>query len=460
MWLIAATGWAQNTPASDSVLQQQKAQLIRSLYTDALTHQQGYRMLESLCSEVGPRPVCSSGDARAIAWAVRQLEELRFDSVYLQEVPGNPHWVRGLEEASVVGYGKKGALSVTALGGSVGTPGGNKGSGIRAEVVEVQNFKELDALAAAGKIAGKIVFFNRPLDPSYINTGSAYGNAGDQRWAGAQEAGKHGAVGVLVRSLTLRTDDFPHTGAMSYGDAPVKIPAAGISTQDANWLSSELKKNPDLRVQLTLGCKLRGTCTSYNVVGEWRGTTHPEQIALVGGHLDSWDLGTGAQDDGAGCVQSIQALGLLMRSGYRPNRTHRVVLYANEEFGLNGGRAYATHALNRNEEHVLAIESDGGSGTPRGFSTENAAAKDRLERFKPFLAPYGLLAYSVGGSGADISALRGQGDVVLVGLSADSQRYFDYHHSAQDRIESIHPRELELGAAAMASLLYLFDSNP
>lgn len=329
-----------------------------------------------------------------------------------------------------------------------------------AELVEVQNFKELDALAAAGKIAGKIVFFNRPLDPSYINTGSAYGNAGDQRWAGAQEAGKHGAVGVLVRSLTLRTDDFPHTGAMSYGDAPVKIPAAGISTQDANWLSSELKKNPDLRVQLTLGCEMRGTCTSYNVVGEWRGTTHPEQIALVGGHLDSWDLGTGAQDDGAGCVQSIQALGLLMRSGYRPNRTHRVVLYANEEFGLNGGRAYATHALNRNEEHVLAIESDGGSGTPRGFSTENAAAKDRLERFKPFLAPYGLLAYSVGGSGADISALRGQGDVVLVGLSADSQRYFDYHHSAQDRIESIHPRELELGAAALASLLYLFDSNP
>jgi Zn-dependent M28 family amino/carboxypeptidase len=205
---------------------------------------------------------------------------------------------------------------------------------------------------------------------------------------------------------------------------------------------------------------MRGTCTSYNVVGEWRGTTHPEQIALVGGHLDSWDLGTGAQDDGAGCVQSIQALGLLMRSGYRPNRTHRVVLYANEEFGLNGGRSYAANALSRSEVHVLAIESDGGSGTPRGFSTENAAARDRLEQFKSFLAPYGLLAYSVGGSGADISALRGQGDVVLVGLSADSQRYFDYHHSAQDRIESIHPRELELGAAAMASLLYLFDTHP
>ena len=460
VWAAAATGWAQSTLPQDSARQQQKAQLVRGLYTDALTHQQGYRLLESLCSEVGPRPVCSSGDARAIAWAVRKLEELPFDSVYLQEVPDNPRWVRGVETASAVGYGKKGALNVTALSGSVGTPGGNKGAGIRAELVEVQNFQELDALAAAGKIAGRIVFFNRPLDPSYINTGSAYGNAGDQRWAGAQEAGKHGAVAVLVRSLTLRADDFPHTGAMSYGDASVKIPAAGISTQDANWLSSELKKNPGLRVQLTLGCEMLGTCTSYNVVGEWRGTGNPEQIALVGGHLDSWDLGTGAQDDGAGCVQSIQALGLLMRSGYRPNRTHRVVLYANEEFGLNGGRAYAASALSRSEVHVLAIESDGGSGTPRGFSTENAAARERLEQFKPFLAPYGLLAYSVGGSGADISALRGQGDVVLVGLSADSQRYFDYHHSAQDRIESIHPRELELGAAALAALLYLFDTNP
>ncbi|MDP4900265.1 MAG: hypothetical protein NWQ75_00465, partial [Schleiferiaceae bacterium] len=151
VWAAAATGWAQSTLPQDSARQQQKAQLVRGLYTDALTHQQGYRLLESLCSEVGPRPVCSSGDARAIAWAVRKLEELPFDSVYLQEVPDNPRWVRGVETASAVGYGKKGALNVTALGGSVGTPGGNKGAGIRAELVEVQNFQELDALAAAGK---------------------------------------------------------------------------------------------------------------------------------------------------------------------------------------------------------------------------------------------------------------------------------------------------------------------
>lgn len=458
--LYGSSVWAQAVAPNDSVRNEAAAQHIRSMYTDALTHQTGYRLLQSLCAEVGPRPVCSTGDAKAIAWAVAQLEKMDFDSVYVQPVPENPHWVRGVETATALGFGKAGALNVTALGGSVGTPGGNRGKGITAQVVEVKSFAELDRLAAAGGVSGKIVFFNRPMDPSFIHTGSAYGNAGDQRWAGAQEASKHGAVAVLVRSLTLRTDDYPHTGGMSYGDAPVKIPAAGISTVDANWLSEQLKNRPELEVRLVLGCESRGTCFSYNVVGEWRGTGRPEEIAVVGGHLDSWDLATGAQDDGAGCAQSIQALGLMMRSGYKPQRTHRVVLFANEEFGLNGARTYAEKAQQRGEKHVLAMESDGGSGTPRGFSTENQAARAQIERFQSLLAPYGLLSYSVGGSGADIGALRGQNNVVLVGLSADSQRYFDYHHSAQDVIETIHPRELELGAAAMASLLYLFDSFP
>lgn len=456
----AATAWGQPVMPTDSVWQAIAAKQIRAMYTDALAHQDGYRLLQSLCAEVGPRPVCSAGDAKAIAWAVNRLEEMGLDSVYVQSVPENPHWVRGVEKATVLGLGKAGVLSVTALGGSVGTPGGDRGKGITAQVIEVKSFAELDRWAAEGKVAGKIVFFNRPMDPSYIHTGSAYGNAGDQRWAGAQEASKHGAVAVLVRSLTLRTDDYPHTGAMGYGNAPVKIPAAGISTLDANWLSAQLKSHPELEVRLVLGCETRGTCYSYNVVGEWRGTQNPNEIAVVGGHLDSWDLATGAQDDGAGCAQSMQALGLLKRSGYQPNRTLRVVLFANEEFGLNGARTYAEVAQSNGEQHVLAIESDGGSGTPRGFSTENQAARALLEQFQPLLAPYGLLSYSVGGSGADIGALRGQGNVVLVGLSADSQRYFDYHHSAQDVIETIHPRELELGAAAMAALLYLYDSTP
>ena len=431
---------------------------VRAIYSEALSAKQGYQWLSDLCATVGPRLACSPGDAAAVKWAKQTLDTLGFDTVYTQTVTGNTHWIRGDAWARAHSGGKKISLSIAALGGSESTPGGDKGKGLRAQVVEVLSFQELDDLAAAGKIKGKIVFYNRPMDPTYINTGSAYGRAVDQRWAGAMEASKHGAVAVLVRSMTLSLDDFPHTGVMSYGEEKNKIPAAGISTLDAEALHTLLAKDPTTEVSLLLGAHTVGTCTSYNVIAEWRGSDKLEEIVVAGGHLDSWDLGTGAQDDGAGSVQSMHALYLLKKLGYQPHRTHRVVLFANEEFGLVGGMHYAANALEKKEKHALAIESDGGSGSPRGFSFENEEARSALQKFQPYVAPYGLLSFSVGGSGADVGQLAGQGSF-LAGLSVDTQRYFDYHHTAQDRIESIHPRELELGAAAMSALLYLFDAH-
>lgn len=449
LWMLLLVFTVQLYPQAEDSKQ------IRKIYDAALTDGKAYDWLNYLCNQIGGRLSGSVQAEQAITYTRKELEDLKLDRVWLQPVMV-PKWVRGTPEFAFM-ESKPGIttnLPICALGGSVSTPPG----GIKADVVEVDGF---EALAKLGRqqVEGKIVFYNRPMDPSLINTFEAYSGSVDQRYSGASEAAKYGAVGVIVRSMTLRLDDFPHAGAMSYGDTPAdeRIPAAAISTKGAELLSTSLKLHPGIKFYFKQNCKLLEDVPSYNVIGEIKGSTRPNEIIVVGGHLDSWDLGDGAHDDGAGCVQSMEVLRLMRKTGYMPTRTLRVVLFMNEENGLRGANAYATEAKTRNEKHLFALESDSGGFTPRGFSFECTEAQfGQLVRWKPLFEPYHAQEFVQGESGADVGPLK-DGTVVLAGLRPDSQRYFDHHHAENDTFENVSRRELELGAATMASLIYLVD---
>lgn len=436
---------------------QTDAAFIRKIYDQALTDGRCYPWLRDLCLGVGHRLSGSSGAEKAVNWTRAALDTLGLDSVWLQPVMV-PHWVRGAaEQVTVTGAKKSGVirLNALALGGSVGTNGKN----LSAEVVEVKSWEALEALNERG-IRGKIVFYNRPMDPTKIRTFEAYGGAVDQRSSGASRAAKYGAVGVLVRSMSLRIDDYPHTGALRYDTNYTQIPAVAISTNDAEKLSALLHAEGKATVSMQLGCQTLPDVLSYNVIGEIRGLEKPNDIILVGGHLDSWDVGHGAHDDGAGCTQSMDVLRHFLRLGYRPRHTIRCVLFMNEENGLRGGREYAREADRKGEFHLCAIESDAGGFTPRGFSFDGDDAVigkffEKITEYKDLFEPYGL-TLTRGGGGADIGPLKGQKGL-LSGYSPDSQRYFDYHHAASDLFEAVNKRELELGAASMTTLVFLLD---
>ena len=428
---------------------------IRKIFDESLLRGRSYDWLNHLSNQIGGRLSGSVQAKQAVEYTKKELEALGLDRVWLQPVMV-PKWVRGTSEFAYIESepGNTNNVPICALGGSVATPVG----GIKAGVVEVQGIEQLQQLGRE-EVEGKIVFFNRPMDASLINTFQAYGGCVDQRHGGAEAAARMGAVGVIVRSMNLRLDDYPHTGSMSYGDLPEsqRIPAAAISTNGAELLSTTLKLNPGIKFFFRQYCRQMADVLSYNVIGEIRGSEFPEEIMVVGGHLDSWDLGDGSHDDGAGCVQSMEVLRLLKATGYRPKRTLRVVLFMNEENGLRGGNKYAQEALNAGEKHVFALESDAGGFTPRGFSFDcTPEAFDRIVAWKPLFEPYLIHQFIRGGSGADIGPLKPQG-LVLSGLRPDSQRYFDHHHAETDTFEAINRRELELGAAAMASLVYLCD---
>jgi Zn-dependent M28 family amino/carboxypeptidase len=273
------------------------------------------------------------------------------------------------------------------------------------------------------------------------------------------EAVKHGAVATVMRSVTLLRDDLPHTGAMSYGDSEQKIPTAAISWQAADKLSQMISSDPTVKLHLYLDCGVQGTAINYNVVADFKGSVKPDEIMLVGGHIDSWDLGQGAQDDGAGCVHAMQVPSLMRQVGYQNKRTIRVVLWANEEFGLDGAKEYARWAREQDVHHWVAMESDGGGDVPRGFGIGADEARVKMVRgFKELLSPYGINVLAKGGGGADLGPLRGHDDF-FIGFRPESQRYFDFHHSARDNIDAIHPRSLEMGAASMTALYYLLDNN-
>ena len=367
-----------------------------------------------------------------------------------------PKWIRGNPEFAYIetAPGKTIPVNLCALGGSISTPL----AGIKAHVLEVQSIDQLKK-TPRDSIKGKIVFFNRPMQADIISTFEAYGGCVNQRYDGAKEAARFGAIGAIVRSMNLRLDDLPHTGAMSYGNTPIenRIPSAAISTNDAERLSGMLKIDPNLKFYFKQNCKQLKDVQSYNVIGELTGNQYPNQIIIVGGHLDSWDLGDGSHDDGAGCVQSMDVLRLLKLTGIKPKRTIRVVLFMNEENGLRGGLKYAEVAKRKGERHIFALESDSGGFTPRGFSFEGPDYKiSQILEWKSLFEPYLIHYFRMGGSGADIGPLKDK-DIVLAGLSPDSQRYFDHHHASNDTFDAVNKRELELGAATMTSLVYLID---
>ena len=428
-------------PVSDSVA-------IRRIFDEALLRGQSYQNLRELTGTIGARLSGSPQAQMAVEWGRLTMEKAGFDKVYLQEVMV-PHWIRGAKEkAQIIGNkGKEIKANVCALGSSIGTNGK-----LKAGVVEVKSFDELKALPDAA-VKGKFVFYNRPFDDALIEPGQAYGGAVGQRAIGAVEAAKRGAVGALVRSMTSSRDDFPHTGNMR----AATIPAAALSTNSADELSLLLKAAPDLQFELEMSCETLPDEKSYNVVGELRGSKFPQEIITIGGHLDSWDLAQGAHDDGTGCVQSMEALRLLRVTGFKPERTVRAVLFMNEENGVRGGTEYARLAKQNGETHLAAIESDGGGFTPRGFAVEgNPAVVKKLQTWGPLLAPYHAADIVAGHAGTDIEPLQ---DAVqpkaLIGYDCDSQRYFDLHHSALDTFDKVNKRELELGGASMAALLYL-----
>lgn len=435
--------------------QSDDAKQVKAIYDAALTQGRSYEWLNHLSNQIGGRLSGSIQAQLAVEYTRDQLDSLGLDRVWLQPVMV-PKWVRGTPEFAYLETkpGLTTNIPICALGGSVATPLG----GLKANVVEVMGIEELAELGRE-KVEGKIVFYNRPMDPTLISTFQSYSGCVDQRYSGAEEAAKYGAVGVIVRSMNLRLDDYPHTGSMSYGELPVdqRIPAAAISTNGAELLSTTLKLNPNIKFYFKQNCSQLEDVQSFNVIGEIRGSEFPEEIILVGGHLDSWDLGDGSHDDGAGCVQSMDVLHLLKNIGYQPKRTIRVVLFMNEENGLRGGNAYAKRARERNEKHIFALESDAGGFTPRGFSFDCSAENyDRILAWKPLFEPYLIHMFIKGGSGADIGPLKND-EIVLAGLRPDSQRYFDHHHAENDTFEHVNKRELELGTATMTSLVYLID---
>jgi hypothetical protein len=436
--------------------QSKDEQFFKQIYNSALTNSQCYSWLDHLSNEVGSRLSGSEGAAKGVEYTKKQMETLGFDKVYLQEVMV-PHWVRGEKETAYIQDNKtKIKVPICALGGSIATPK----TGITAEVIEVHSLDELKTLGA-DKIKGKIVFYNRPMDNGAIEAFDAYSGAVDQRYDGAAEASKYGAIGTIVRSMNLRLDDFPHTGGQSYGTIPKDkyIPTAAISTNAAELLSKTLKNNPNLKFYFKQSCQQMEDVLSYNVVGEIKGSEHPENIMVVGGHLDSWDLADGSHDDGAGVVQSMEVMNIFKNLNYKPKNTLRIVLFMNEENGTRGGKKYEELSLANKENHIFALESDEGGFAPRGFSFEcDEANYNKILDWKKVFEPYLIHSFVKGHSGSDIEALTAK-TIVKAGLNPDSQRYFDYHHAANDKFDAINKRELELGAGTMAALIYMIDQN-
>ena len=428
--------------------------MIASIYAEAMTHAECYENLRYLCKNIGHRLAGSESAQRAIDWGKNVLEKSTPGHVILMPVEV-PHWTRGAYEFggySIEGLAKEVAL--TALGGSVGT----EGKKITAEVIEVKSFDELKALGE-DKVKGKIVFFNKPLDATLINTGAAYGGGYPIRGQGPSEAAKLGAVACLIRSLTTAEDNYPHTGATNYEKDVARIPAAALSAVASRQLSQDLKNDPSLQFSLQLSCEAFDRTMQANVIAEIPGTEFPQEYITVGGHLDSWDIGEGAHDDGTGIVQSIEMIRTLQAIGYKPKRTIRAVLFINEEFGNDGGETYAERCKESGLVHVAAIESDGGGFTPLGFNCDLSDKQHELvSSWLPLLEPYNLFRFRRGGSGVDIRPLKDD-RIALFGLNVDGQRYFDYHHTNNDRFENVNKRELELGAAAMTALVYLLDQS-
>ena len=444
-----------------SLAQNKDSLTIRRIADEILVNGKAYDNLHDLTKQIGARLAGSPGMVKAEQWGLKTMQESGADKAWLQECMV-PHWVRGGKDeagiitfqsiAGAVGKSKmERKLDVVALGNSMGT--GPKG--IIDNVILINSFDELEV--KKDLVNGKIVFYNYKFNPTYVTTFLAYRDAVQYRGYGASRAAKYGAIAVIVRSMSHSTDNNPHTGAMIYDSAYTKIPAVAIGLQDADYLADKLSKEKTSVFIRTNGKFLPDTI-GHNVIGELKGSEFPDEIITIGGHLDSWDNCEGAQDDGAGCVQTIEMLRAFKAVGYKPKRTIRFVLFANEENGLKGGEKYAEEAKAKGEKHFFALESDAGGFTPRGFGFVVSDEQfKKILLWRVLIAPYGGSDLVKGGGGADIGPLNKKFGTALAGLNPDTQRYFDIHHSRNDVFENVNKRELELGAVNMAALIYLVD---
>ncbi len=423
----------------------------------AMASNEVWDKMEALCLDIGHRLSGSPQLDQAIAWAANAMKADGQQNVHTEAVMV-PRWVRGQESATMIAPRHE-RLAMLGLGGSVGTPE----KGITAQVVVADNEDEMNALGEAVK--GKIVLFNQAMPAYTLEHGSGYGTGVYFRTHGARLAAKLGAVAVLVRSATAKSLRSPHTGAMRYGDAEVKIPAAAISLEDTNTIVRLVKRGVAVRVNMMMAAKNHPDAESANVIGELVGATNPEEIVVIGGHIDSWDVGHGAHDDGAGCVMAMEAINVLRKLNLRPRRTIRVVLWTNEENGLAGGKAYAKQHAAELSHHVAAIESDSGAFAPRGYSVDcedeshEAIAAAQLKEIISLMQSLGTLEAKVGGSGADVSPMKPAG-VVLMGHRVEGSTYFDYHHTLADTLDKVDPKLLSQNVAAMATMAYILADMP
>ena len=441
--------------------QNEDSLFIRRIADEILMNGQAYNNLRYLTKQIGGRLAGSPQMVKAEQWGLKTMQESGADKAWLQECMV-PHWVRGGKDqaeanfnAAVTGsrnyiHGTK-KLYVAALGNSIGT--GSKG--VRADVIEVKSFDDLER--KKDSVKGMIVFYNYKFKNNFVRTFQSYGDAVQYRGAGASRAAKYGALAVIIRSMSHAADNYPHTGSLRYDTTLPKIPAVAIGLQDADWLSNELQGDR-MTITIKTNGKFLPDTIGHNVIGELTGSDFPDQIITIGGHLDSWDLAEGAHDDGTGIVHTIEILRAFKALGYKPKHTIRFVLFANEENGLRGGAKYAEEAKSKNEKHIFAMESDAGGFTPRSFSF--GGTQDQLKKLQswiPLLYPYGVYEIENGGGGADIGPLNRNFKTAVAEFGPDSQRYFDYHHAPNDVFENVNKRELELGAINMAALIYLVD---
>ena len=425
----------------------------RNIADEILVNGTAYENLRDLSKNIGHRLSGSAAYEKATNWAVLKLKEAGADKVWMEEVMV-PVWERGKESLEVKDKsGKWKSLKMLSLGNSEGS----KGKDVEAEIVFVKNKEDFDKLPDAA-VKGKIIFFNYAFNQKFITTGQAYGDAGKYRRSSASWAGKRGAKAVIIRSLSSAYDDVPHTGMMKYdADDTAKIPAVAIGPKSADELEKSLKSQK-VFAKLNSNCTMKGEKLSHSVIGEITGNID-QSVIVVGGHLDSWDVGDGAQDDGAGIVQSIEVLRTFKKLGLKNNHTIRVVCFANEENGVRGGEKYAENIKKNKEKHIFAIESDGGGFTPRGIALVMTPEKRvEIQSWRNLFLPYGLYNFEWQYAGTDIEPMQESG-VPLAELVPDSQRYFDIHHSEEDTFDKVNRRELLLGAAAMGQLIYMVDKN-
>lgn len=442
--ILIATTFNFYSQNSDSIY-------IKKMYDYFLTESNCYENLSYVCKKIGNRLSGSENAQKAIEWAYQTMKQAGADTVYLQPLKV-PVWKRGKAYCYLHINEKKLALHILALGNSIASNGT-----IYAPIIEVKNENELKQLGTE-KIKDKIVFFNVKFNPKNPSTSQSYGETVQYRYKGASLAAQYGAKACLIRSMTLCNNHSPHTGNMQY-DTSIsknKIPALAISYKDADTLAFLLTQNTPIQCELFTENDTTDSTLSYNVIAEIKGSQYPHQYITMGGHLDSWDVGEGAHDDGAGIVQSIEAI-YVFKNIYRPKNTIRIVAFMNEENGLMGGKTYAYQAFQKKEKHLTALETDAGGFTPRyiGVDTTNGLYK-LCQKWNTLFKPY-YFQIEKGGGGADISPLKKYYKIPLCGYEPDNQRYFDLHHTKDDVFENVHKRELELGGASISAFIMMVD---